>query len=91
MSIHLVGGGWSASGDPQLSAVFLAESAVRAAASGRLVPRIGVLIVVDDGVPSEDYRLGYPASFTRVDSCRQIVLKNIYPRHKIRVNMVRGL
>ena len=73
MSIHLVGGGWSASGDPQLSAVFLAESAVRAAASGRLVPRIGVLIVVDDGVPSEDYRLGYPASFTRVDSCVPVV------------------
>lgn len=42
MSIHLVGGGWSPEDAPELYGEFLAEAAVRAAGSGRMVPRIGV-------------------------------------------------
>ncbi|CAN5321590.1 hypothetical protein BH11ACT3_BH11ACT3_03730 [soil metagenome] len=73
MSIHLVGGGWNVDGDPEVTGGFLAEAAQRAAGSGRMVPRIGVLIVVEDGDPSLDYRAGYPESFTRVASCDPVV------------------
>ncbi len=73
MSVHLVGGGWSPEGDPELTSAFLAEATERAAAGGRTVPRIGVLIVEDDGTPSEEYRSGYPASFPRVAPCEPVV------------------
>ena len=73
MSVHLVGGGWSPGGDPEVTSVFLAEAAARAAVSGRLVPRVGVLIVVDDDTPSEEYRAGYPESFRRVAACEPVV------------------
>ncbi len=73
MSIHLVGGGWSADGDPDVTTGFLEEAAQRAAGSGRMVPRIGMLFVVDEGVPSEQYRVGYPQSFTRVAACDPVV------------------
>lgn len=73
MSIHLVGGGWSAEGDPDVTGGFLAEAAQRAAGLGRMVPRIAMLFVVDDGTPSPEYRSGYPASFQRVASCDPVV------------------
>ena len=73
MSIHLIGGGWSAGGDPELTGPFLAEATARAAGSGRMIPRIGMLLCVDDGSPSEEFRAEYPASFERVASCQPIV------------------
>jgi cyanophycinase len=73
MSIYLVGGGWSATGDPEITAPFLAEAAVRAAGSGRMIPRIGFLFVVDDDSPSPAYREGYPASFVTVAACEPVV------------------
>jgi cyanophycinase len=50
VSIHLVGGGWSPAAAPEVYGGFVAEAASRAAGSGRMVPRIGVLQVlgVDD-------------------------------------------
>jgi len=54
MSIHLVGGGWNTDGDAEIVGVFLEEAAVRAAGSGRMVPRIGVLLVVPDEDGVED-------------------------------------
>jgi cyanophycinase len=73
VSIHLVGGGWTATGDPDLTAGFLAEAAERAAGSGRMVPRVSVLIVVDDDSPSAEYRAGYPESFAKVAACDPVV------------------
>jgi cyanophycinase len=45
VSIHLVGGGWRPEGDRDVLGGFLDEAAIRAAGSGRMVPRIGVLLV----------------------------------------------
>ncbi len=73
MSVHLVGGGWSPEGDPAVTSTFLAEAAARAAGSGRMVPRVGVLLVVDGDTPSAAYRTGYPESLRAVASCDPIV------------------
>ncbi|WP_187264995.1 Type 1 glutamine amidotransferase-like domain-containing protein [Homoserinibacter sp. GY 40078] len=73
MSVHLVGGGFTPTGDPEVTGVFLAEAAARAAGSGRIVPRIGVLLVVADDVPSEGFRAEYPASLRAVAACEPVV------------------
>jgi cyanophycinase len=73
MSIYLVGGGWSVAGDPEIAGPFLAEAAQRAAGSGRMIPRIGILIAVDGDTPSPAYREGYPASFGAVAACEPVV------------------
>ena len=73
MSIFLVGGGWSSGGDPEVTAPFLAEAAQRAAGSGRMIPRIGFLLVRDGDDPSDAYRSGYPASFMAVAACEPVV------------------
>ncbi|HLU63553.1 MAG TPA: Type 1 glutamine amidotransferase-like domain-containing protein [Protaetiibacter sp.] len=73
MSVHLVGGGWTPVGDPAITATFLAEASVRAAGSGRMVPRIGVLIAVAGDTPSPEFRDGYPASLRAVAACEPIV------------------
>ncbi|HTN56634.1 MAG TPA: Type 1 glutamine amidotransferase-like domain-containing protein [Protaetiibacter sp.] len=73
MSVHLVGGGWTPVGDPAITATFLAEASVRAAGSGRMVPRIGVLIAVTGDTPSPEFRDGYPASLRAVAACEPIV------------------
>ncbi len=73
MSVHLVGGGWSPGGDPEITGAFLGEASMRAAGSGRMVPRIGVLIVVDGDTPSEEYRTGYPPSLRQVAACEPVV------------------
>lgn len=52
MSIHLIGGGFPSQGEPEVYAGFLAEAAARAAGSGRMVPRIAVLMVTE-GEPTE--------------------------------------
>lgn len=56
MSVHLVGGGWSASNDGAVYAPFLAEAAERAAAAGfEGPPRIAVVVVRDgDGADHAD-------------------------------------
>ncbi|MGN6272233.1 MAG: Type 1 glutamine amidotransferase-like domain-containing protein [Protaetiibacter sp.] len=73
MSVHLVGGGWTPSGDPELTSTFLAEAAARAAGSGRMVPRVGVLVAVVDDAPSRGFREGYPASLSAVSACEPVV------------------
>jgi cyanophycinase len=73
VSIFLVGGGWSSAGDAEITAPFLAEAAQRAAGSGRMIPRIGFLLVRDGDTPSDAYRDGYPASFTAVAACEPVV------------------
>jgi cyanophycinase len=73
VSVHLVGGGWSPGGDPEVTSAFLAEAAARAAGSGRMVPRVGVLMVVDGEIPSEAFRSGYPASLRAVAACDPVV------------------
>ncbi len=72
MSIHLVGGGWNADGDPEVTGAFLAEAAQRAAVSARMSPRIGVLLVADEE-QGDDYLAGFPASFERVAPCQPVV------------------
>lgn len=68
MSIHLVGGGWRTEGDAEVLGVFLEEAAGRAAGSGRMVPRIGVLLVVpaddeaeEDAPDPADFALAFAA------------------------------
>jgi cyanophycinase len=61
VSIHLVGGGWRTEGDPDVIGVFLEEAAGRAAGSGRMVPRIGVLLVVPED--EDDESAAAPADF----------------------------
>jgi cyanophycinase len=70
VSVHLVGGGWSPSGDPEVTAAFLGEAAERGAASGREVPRIAFLIVRE---ARDDYTELYPASFRSVAACEPVV------------------
>ena len=47
MSVHLVGGGWNARTDAAVYGPFLAEAGARAAASGRVEPRLAFLVVSD--------------------------------------------
>ncbi|MBG6239630.1 cyanophycinase [Mycetocola sp. CAN_C7] len=56
MSVHLVGGGWSATNDGAVYAPFLAEAAERATATGAEGrPRIAVIVVRDgDGAEHAD-------------------------------------
>ncbi|MCU1418419.1 MAG: peptidase [Schumannella sp.] len=72
MSIYLWGGGWSPAGDPDVVAPFLFEAAQRAAGSGRMIPRIGFLLVREDD-PESGYATGFPASFEAVAPCEPIV------------------
>ncbi|HZK59865.1 MAG TPA: Type 1 glutamine amidotransferase-like domain-containing protein [Cryobacterium sp.] len=45
MSVHLVGGGWTPEHDAAVFGPFLAEATTRAAASGRVEPRIAIIAV----------------------------------------------
>ena len=47
MSVHLVGGGRDLEATPSVYGAFLAEAGERSVASGRAVPRIGVVVVAD--------------------------------------------
>ena len=83
MSIHLVGGGWRPDGDADVLGGFLAEAAVRAAGSGRMVPRLGVLLVVPVGASDDasandtpadgDAPAAFAGAFERVASSLPIV------------------
>lgn len=69
MSIHLAGGGWSA----ELFREFVAESAARAAGAARVVPRIGVLLVVEDEQGGEEQREKYVGMLTSIAACEPVV------------------
>ncbi|MGN6503800.1 MAG: Type 1 glutamine amidotransferase-like domain-containing protein [Pseudolysinimonas sp.] len=76
MSIFLWGGGWTPAGDPELVAPFLAEAAQRAAGSGRMIPRVGFLLVREDAA---GYATGFPASFEAVAPCEPVVTLLVVP------------
>ena len=69
MSIHLVGGGWSAG----LFAPFVREANARAAVSSRLVPRIGVLLIADDAASGAAARTAYSAMLTAAAPCDPVI------------------
>lgn len=76
MSIYLWGGGWTPEGDPEIVAPFLAEAAQRAAGSGRMIPRIGMLLVREDAT---GYATGFPAAFEAVAPCEPVVSLLVVP------------
>lgn len=73
MSIHLVGGGWRSDGDPDVIGAFLEEAAARGAGSGRMVPRIGVLLVGSEEAEDRDDPAAFADAFERVASSQPIV------------------
>ncbi|WBU38249.1 Type 1 glutamine amidotransferase-like domain-containing protein [Homoserinibacter sp. YIM 151385] len=76
MSIHLVGGGWSEEGIPERFGPFVAEAAARAAGSGRMVPRIGVLLVdpeEEPGAESAAAEARYRALLLAAGACEPVV------------------
>jgi cyanophycinase len=75
VSIHLVGGRWRPEGEAEVLGGFLAEAAGRAAGSGRMVPRLGVLVVVPaDGDSGSDHDPGeFATAFERVASSQPVV------------------
>jgi cyanophycinase len=77
MSIVLWGGGWSHDGDPDIVAPFLAEAAQRAAGSGRMIPRVGFLLVREDADAA--FSTGFPASFEAVAPCEPVVTLLLVP------------
>jgi cyanophycinase len=72
VSIFLWGGGWSPGGDAEIVAPFIVEAAERAAGSGRMIPRIGFLLVREED-PASAYPEGFPASFEAVAPCEPVV------------------
>ena len=73
MSIHLVGGGWSDDYDGEVYREFLAEAAVRATASGRDLPRIGVVLVREDAETASARSAQYSELLIRTLDCEPIV------------------
>jgi len=65
MSIHLAGGGWSEA----MFTVFLREAQARAAGAGRVIPRIGVLLVADENQSAAEYSAKYAAVLASAGSC----------------------
>jgi cyanophycinase len=74
VSIHLVGGGWRAETFGEALAEFVGEAAARAAGSGRMVPRLGVLVVNPAELePGEDTAAAFAGVFERVASAQPIL------------------
>jgi cyanophycinase len=71
MSIHLVGGGHREDYAGEVYREFLIEATARGLASGRDVPRIGVLLVRE--VDSDGYAARYRDQLARVGSCEPVV------------------
>ncbi|MCU1507823.1 MAG: peptidase [Glaciihabitans sp.] len=69
MSIHLAGGGWS----EDLFRGFLAEASARAAGAGRVIPRIGVLLVAEDAAAGAEAQARYVTMLTSISSCEPVV------------------
>ena len=71
MSIHLVGGGWAPDYAGDVYREFLLEATARGVASGRTTPRIGVLLVREDGA---DSRISsWSEQLKRVGDCEPVV------------------
>jgi cyanophycinase len=73
MSIHLVGGGWDAEYFEAVYRTFLTEAEVRAAGAGRVVPRIGVLVVRAEDESADELGGRYVAALSSVASCETVV------------------
>ncbi|MFC0681076.1 Type 1 glutamine amidotransferase-like domain-containing protein [Lysobacter korlensis] len=73
MSIHLVGGGWDAEYFGAVYRTFVAEAEIRAAGAGRVVPRIGVLLVLAEGEASGEVGARYTGALASVASCETVV------------------
>lgn len=73
MSVHLVGGGWSSGSGAGLARTFLEESTLRAVSGDRSVPRIGVLLVVDDAAASEEFSRLYADLLRDVAPCEPLI------------------
>jgi cyanophycinase len=72
MSIHLIGGGRSDDYSGEVYSAFIAESADRAAATGRQLPRIAV-ILVGDADDTRPYAEAYRALLRRAAPCEPVV------------------
>lgn len=90
MSIHLVGGGWDAAYFGALYRTFVTEAEVRAAGAGRVVPRIGMLLVLseDDGV--DEVRARYSGALKSVASC-ETVLHTISEGERFESSVLNGI
>lgn len=75
MSIHLVGGGWSPLGTHGVYDEFLVEATARAAADGRTVPLIGVLLVAADDEVGDEHESLYRAALVDVAPCEPVVAR----------------
>jgi cyanophycinase len=74
VSIHLIGGGWRPEVEGDVLGGFLSEAAVRAAGSGRMVPRLGVLLVVPANGDAGDHGPAeFATAFERVASSQPVV------------------
>ena len=73
MSIHLVGGGWADDYDGEVYREFIAEAATRAAASGRALPRIGVVLVREDAETASARADAYREQLLRAAACDPVI------------------
>lgn len=65
MSVHLVGGGWTAVHAAAVYGTFLGEAAMLARARGRSVPQIGVLAVGEDRRDGEEHAARFAEALGR--------------------------
>ncbi|MGV8884165.1 MAG: Type 1 glutamine amidotransferase-like domain-containing protein [Microbacteriaceae bacterium] len=72
MSIHLVGGGRADDYDGEVYLGFVHEAVVRAAASGRTIPIIGVLLV-GGGDEAAEYADAYRSQLVRTAECAPVI------------------
>lgn len=73
MSVHLVGGGWAGQPRAESARAFIEESTVRAASSGRIVPRIAVLLVGDHDDDMPGYAAMYEEQLRSTAPCEPVV------------------
>jgi cyanophycinase len=71
MSIHLVGGGWAEDYTGEVYREFLLEATARGLASGRTTPRIGVLLVREEG--TDERASEWRDQLERVGDCDPVV------------------
>lgn len=72
MSIHLIGGGRAEDYAGDVYSPFIAEAAVRASASGRMVPRIAV-VLVGGGEDAAAYAAAYREQLLRTAACEPVI------------------
>lgn len=72
MSIHLVGGGRDEEYDGEVYREFLREATTRGLASGRQIPRVGLLVVREDADAASALAAHFTAQFARVAPCETV-------------------